>query len=206
MWHHAGNAIAAHNPWAASGRIRMRVTGKKTVFEGRFLRIVEKRVITGDGQSRVWEAVERTNTHGSGAVVIIAVTKDGELLFEKNWRAAIEGHIIQFPAGLTDIRGETDVEAARRELREETGYAAKQLIPVLLSPLSAALTNTGAMHFFAPDVEFVGRTAAEDAEEIEVIRVPVAKAGEFLLNLPEGVELDLRVPGILWVLREMGLL
>jgi len=184
----------------------MRVTGKKTAYEGRFLRIVEKSVVTADGRDRVWEAVERTNTHGSGAVVIIAVTKDGELLFEKNWRAAIEGHIIQFPAGLTDIRGESEEDAARRELREETGYEARDLIPVLLSPLSAALTSTGAMHYFAPDVEFVGRIVAEDTEEIEVVKVPVHQAGQFLLNLPEGVELDLRVPGILWVLQQKGLI
>ena len=37
-------------------------------------------------------------------------------------------------------------------------------------------------------------------------RVPVARADEFMLNLPEGVELDLRVPGILWFMRQRGLI
>jgi ADP-ribose pyrophosphatase len=184
----------------------MRVTGRKTIFEGRFVRVVDKSVTTDSGKHRVWEAVERTNIHGGGAVVIIALTKDGELLFEKNWRAAIEGHIVQFPAGLTDIAGESEEDAAKRELLEETGYKARTVIPVLSSPLSAALTSTSAMHYFAPDVEFVGRAASDDSEEIEVIKVPADKAGEFLLNLPEDVALDLRVPGILWVLREKGLL
>jgi hypothetical protein len=41
---------------------------------------------------------------------------------------------------------------------------------------------------------------------IEVIRVPQGRVDEFLLNLPDGVELDLRVPGILWVLKQKGLL
>jgi len=184
----------------------MRVTGKKAVFEGRFVRVVEKNVITKDGHHRVWEAVERTNVHGSGAVVIVALTKDGELLFEKNWRAAIESYVIQFPAGLTDIRGETEEEAARRELLEETGYVAGEVIPLMLSPLSAALTGTRAMHFFAPDVEWAGSAASEDIEEIEVLKVPLDRADEFMLNLPEGVELDLRVPGILWFMRMKGLI
>ena len=184
----------------------MRVTGKKTVFEGQYLRIVEKVVNGKDGENRAWEAIERTNVHGSGAVVIIALTKDGDLLFEKNWRAPIESWVVQFPAGLTDLEGEGEEEAARRELLEETGYAATELVPVFLSPLSAALTSTRAMHFFAPDVEFVGRPVGKGIEEIEVVKVPVGKADEFMLNLPEGVELDLRVPGILWLLRKKGLI
>lgn len=184
----------------------MKVTGKRTVYEGRYLRIVEKTVITRDGTTHPWEAVERTNVHGSGAVVIVAVTKDGELLFEKNWRSALESFVIQFPAGLTDVDGESEEDAARRELLEETGYAATELIPVLSSPLSAALTSTRAMHFFAPDVVFVGRPASEDIEGIEVVKVPVGKADEFMFNLPQGVELDLRVPGILCALKQKGLI
>jgi ADP-ribose pyrophosphatase len=184
----------------------MKVTGKRTVFEGQYLRVVEKAVDSGDGTDRAWETVERTNVHGSGAVVIIALTKDGDLVFEKNWRAGTESCVIQFPAGLTDLEGETEEEAARRELLEETGYAATELIPVFLSPLSAALTGTRAMHFFAPDVEFVGKPAGKDIEEIEVLKVPVDEADEFMLGLPEGVELDLRVPGILWLLRKKGLI
>jgi len=184
----------------------MRVTGKRTIAEGKFLRIVEKDVSGGDGRDGKWETVERTNVHGSGAVVIIALTKDGELLFEKNWRAPIESHIVQFPAGLTDLAGESEEDAARRELIEETGYAATELIPVFLSPLSAAVTGTKAMHYFAPNVEFVGRPVNKDIEEIEVVKVPADKADEFMLNLPEGVELDLRVPGILWMMKAKGLI
>ncbi len=184
----------------------MRVTGRKTVFEGRYLRIVEKSLVTKSGNMRTWETLERTNVHGSGAVVIIGVTKDGCLLFERNWRSAIESFVIQFPAGLTDLAGESEEDAARRELLEETGYAATTVVPLMLSPLSAALTPTRAMHFFAPDVEYVGKPDGEDAEEIEVVKVPVAEADRFMLNLPAGVELDLRVPGILWFMRQKGLL
>lgn len=184
----------------------MRVTDRRTAYEGRFVRVVEKHIEGADGARGVWEAIERTNIHGSGAVVIVARTKDGQLLFEKNWRAGTESRVIQFPAGLTDLKGESEEDAARRELLEETGYAAAQLIPVFLSPLSAALTGTRAMHYFAPDVEFVGKPTGKDIEEIEVLKVPAGEADEFMLNLPDGEELDLQVPGILWVLRMKGLI
>lgn len=184
----------------------MKVNARKILFEGRFVRVVEKHVSGPDGAPHVWEIVERTNVHGSGAVVIIARTTDGELLFERNWRAGTESFVIQFPAGLTDLHGESEEAAARRELLEETGYAARELIPVFLSPLSSALTGTRAMHFFAPNAERAGEADAMDPEEIELLKVPVGRVDEFLLNLPEGVELDLQVPGILWLLRQKGLL
>ena len=184
----------------------MKVTSRNTVYEGRFVRVVEKTLVRADGRRGIWESVERTNIHGSGAVVIIALTRHGELLFEKNWRAGSESYVVQFPAGLTDLSGESEEDAARRELLEETGYAATELTPVFLSPLSAALSNTRAMHFFAPQVDYVGRPSISDIEEIEVLRVPAEEADDFMQRLPDGVELDLQVPGILWLLRQKGLL
>lgn len=184
----------------------MKVTSRSTLFEGRFVRVVEKDVTGPHGARHMWETVERTNVHGSGAVVIVARTIDDCLLFEKNWRAGTESFVVQFPAGLTDLNGESEEETARRELLEETGYAAGEIIPVFLSPLSSALTGTRAMHFFAPHAELVGEAAAKDPEEIDVLKVPVRQVDEFLLSLPDGVELDLQVPGILWLLRRKGLL
>ena len=184
----------------------MEITNKKVVFEGRYLRLVEKAVVNKHGENFFWETIERKNIHGWGGVVIVALTKDRELIFEKNWRAPLESFVIQFPAGLTDIPGENEEQAARRELLEETGYEAKKLVPVISSPLSPALTTTRATHFFAPDVEFTGKTRDEGTEDIKVLKVPVEQVDNFLLNLPAGVELDLRVPGILWVLKKKRLI
>jgi len=184
----------------------MKITSKNTAYEGRYLRIVEKQVTTSNGNSGTWESVERTNTEGRGAVIIIAVTGEGELILEKNWRAPIESYVIQFPAGLTDIPGEDEAEAARRELLEETGYLAKELIPIMSVPLAPAMAATHAMHYYAPAVEYSGQPTGKDIEEIEVVKVKVKHAADYLLNLPGGVELDLRVPGILWVMQQRKLI
>ena len=184
----------------------MEITKREIAFEGKHLRLMKKYSVTKEGQEHIWETVERTDTYNRGAVVIVPVTKNGELILERNWRAPIESFVIQFPAGLTDIQGESEEETAKRELLEETGYVAGELIPIILAPLSPALTPTEANHYFAPDAEFVGKENKEATEEIEVITVPIKEARKFLLNLPDDTKLDLRVPGILWVLEAKGII
>jgi ADP-ribose pyrophosphatase len=184
----------------------MKITKKVPVYQGKFIRVVNKYFLTDTGQEGVWETVERTNIYDRGAVVIIAVTKDKEMLFERNWRAPSESWVIQFPAGLTDVKGESEQETARRELLEETGYQADKLIPVIASPLSPDLTPTVAMHFFAPDVEFTAPPRRDLSEKIEVIKVPLDKVAEFLLKLPPDTSLDLRVTGALWVMGKQRLI
>jgi len=175
------------------------------VFDGNYLGVVRKYFTIDTGQECFWETVERKNIYNGGAVVIVALTKKRELILERNWRVPIESFVIQFPAGLTDKKGESEEEAARRELLEETGYRAEKLIPIITVPLCPALASTRATHFFAPDVEFTGNKKRDAAEEIEVIKVPLEELDHFLFNLPEGTELDLRVPGVLCFLEKQKL-
>jgi 8-oxo-dGTP pyrophosphatase MutT (NUDIX family) len=185
--------------------IEVKIIKKETVFEGEYLKFVRKHFKTDRGEG-IWETIERKNIYNKGAVVIVALTKERELILERNWRAPLESFVIQFPAGLIDKEGESEEEVARRELLEETGYKAQKLIPVIPVPLCPALIPTRATHFFAPEVEFIGKESEEITEEIEVLKVPVERVDDFLLNLPKETELDLRVPGILWILQRKKLI
>jgi ADP-ribose pyrophosphatase len=184
----------------------MRIAKKEIAFEGNHLRIVKKYFETDEGEEGIWETVERTNVYNNGAVVVVALTKKGEVILERNWRVPLESFVLQFPAGLVDREKESAEETAQRELLEETGYMAKRLIPVIQTPLSPDLTTTEAKHFFAPDVEFVGQGRKDAADKIEVLKVSVKQLSEFLLNLPQDTKLDLRVPGILWILEKRKLI
>ncbi len=184
----------------------MRITKRELAFEGDHLRLVNKHFQTDAGKKGIWETVERKNIHNRGAVVVIALTKNQEVILERNWRAPIESYIIQFPAGLTDVAGESEQETAKRELLEETGYLARELIPIMVSPLSPTLTPTEGSHFLAREVDYIGGQRADTAEEIEVLTVPVSELGQFLLNPPRNTVLDLRVPGILWILEKKKLI
>jgi len=181
---------------------KLEVTRREVLFTGQYLSIIKKYFQTEKGEY-FWETVERTRSKGD-AVVIIPITGDGELILERNWRAASEQFVIQFPAGLNDKTGETEEEVARRELLEETGYLARELIPILRAPESPALISTGLSHYLAPGVVWIGCTNPDFAENIEVIKIPLNKVKDYLLNLPPDTCIDLRVPGILWFLEKSG--
>lgn len=55
-------------------------------------------------------------------------------------------------------------------------------------------------------MQLVGEGSTEITEQIEVLKVPITTLDDFLLNLPSNTELDLRVPGILWVLERKKLI
>ncbi len=167
---------------------------------------MKKHFRTEAGEEGTWETVEKKNISDIGAVVVVALTKNREVILERNWRVPIESFVIQFPAGLRDILGENEEETAKRELLEETGYLAKDLIPIMVTPENPVITPTKVSHFFAPNAEYVGKVEKHAGEEIEVLKIPIEKLSDFLLNLPSETMLDLRVPGILWVLERGNLM
>ena len=54
----------------------------------------------------------------------------------------------------------------------------------MLAPEDPVLTPTKVSHFFAPNAEYVGKEEKHAGEEIEVLKIPINKIGNFLLNLP----------------------
>ena len=184
----------------------MEIIDKEIIFDGEYIRVERKTTITKSNETIVWETVDRKNLHRFGASMIVALTDKQELILEKQWRAPTETFIIQFPGGLSDIKGESEEETAARELREETGYIAKNLIPIIYSPAFPSMTSIRDRYFFASEAEYVGKDNVDYAEEIEVITVPKDNLYKFLSGLPSDTEFDLRVPGIIWLLEKQNYL
>lgn len=70
---------------------------------------------------------ERDVVRHPGAVAAVPLHADGTITLVRQFRAALDGHLLELPAGLRDIEGEPDERTAERELIEEAGLAPDRL-------------------------------------------------------------------------------
>ncbi|BDU50440.1 NUDIX hydrolase [Haliovirga abyssi] len=116
----------------------------------------------------------------SGAVAVLAVTKENKVILVKQYRAGADKYLIEVPAGLID-EGETPEEAAIRELEEEGGYKAKKLKKLTEFYTTPGFTNEIIYVFEAFDLEKTEQNLDHD-EYIDVIEYPIEKVDELDLK------------------------
>lgn len=166
---------------------------KQTLYEGEWLRLV---------RIGHWESCERT--HGQGmAVIVIAVTPADEVLFVEQYRIPLGARTIEMPAGLVgdDHAEDTLVDAARRELIEETGWSPGRVDVLLIGPTSSGMSNERIAFVRARDLVRVGEGGGVDSENITVHAVPRADVPAWLMGKQaEGFELDLKLWAGLWMI------
>ncbi len=113
------------------------VIGSEDIYDGAIINVEKQTVELPDGQTSFREIV-----HHSGAVGILALTKDNKIVLEKQWRAPAKKVTIEIPAGKVDSRDSNFHDAVIRELNEEIRYVPKQsknymdFIHQLASPMS----------------------------------------------------------------------
>ena len=172
---------------------------KKTLFEGRFIRLMDD-----DG----WEFADRV---GSAGVVCIFAIDTGHIILIEEFRSAIQAPVISVPAGLIDLaeagmRQETAIEAGLRELREETGYTARRIEEVATGPVSAGMTTERVTFFLAQDL-LPGEQMLDHGEYIRLHRVPLEHLHAFLGECSaRGAEIDVKIFAGLYFAAVRGLL
>ncbi len=172
------------------------VTGGHEVFAGRLLRVRVDEVRLPSGRTSTREVVEHR-----GAVAIVPVTADGQVLLVRQYRHAAGETLLELPAG-TREPGEDPAETARRELAEEIGYAAGTLTE-LVTYLSSAGYSTERITLFRADGCTPIEGAAVDAtdEGIELVPVPLAEVPALLAPGDGRVGDAKTLIGLLWLLR-----
>ena len=103
---------------------------------------------------------------------VIPLTEERRVVMVRQYRFGIEGFTLEIPGGMCD-RGETPEAAARRELREETGFEARDLVPLgWVHPNPAVQTNR-CHTFLALGARPAGPQQPDEDESLEVSTVPL---------------------------------
>lgn len=165
------------------------------VFEGCLLKVKCDTVRLPNGRTAIREHVVHP-----GAVMIIPVLDSGEIVMERQHRYPLNCDFIEFPAGKLDA-GEAPLDSAKRELREETGYAASQWEFLASIHVAIAYSNERIDLYLAQGLSHHGSELDPD-EFLEILHVPVAQALEWLA---EGKITDAKtVVGLLMLQRRLN--
>jgi ADP-ribose pyrophosphatase len=158
-----------------------------TLHTGKFLALIK------EGH---WEYVDRVNA--SGAALILAVTEEQKILLVEQDRIPVHARTIELPAGIIgDEPGnanESRAAAARRELLEETGYAAEHIEQVTSGPSCSGITSERVTLFRASGLRRAGKGGGVENEDITVHEIPLVEVAAWLERKAQtGVLIDPKV-------------
>ena len=135
---------------------------------------------------------DRSRSQGSGLlhdfhvletgdwVNVVPLTSDRRVVMVRQFRHGIRDVTLEVPAGLIDESDATPAEAALRELREETGYAARRIAPLGVVHPNPAIMNNRCHMFVAYDSEPVGEPQWDSTEELAVEVLPLDQVPELI--------------------------
>jgi len=179
--------------------------GKETAWEGKFIRTVLLEYKDKKGSNRKWEAVERVNC--DGIVAIIPVTTEGDLLLIRQFRPTLDCFVVELPAGLND-KGEDLLNAAKRELIEETGYMSDDFEFLAEGPISIGLSTEMLTVYLAGNCRPAPRELREkypidETEDIELIKISLSLAYETIeAYRKKGDLVDIKIYGFIELARQ----
>ena len=155
----------------------------ETLFEGKVLTLQKDTVSLPNGKEALREVIRH-----KGAVCVIAYNdKDETVVTVKQYRYAQEEVLLEIPAGKLDFTGEDPLDAAKRELSEETGYTAAKWVPLGLYYGSPAILDEK-IHMFAAFDLAKGETHPDEDEFLQICHLPLKEAKEAVLRaeIPDG--------------------
>ena len=117
---------------------------------------------------------------GHDAVAILPILDDGRIIIERQYRHPLERYLYEIPAGHID-EGETPMQAARRELEEETGYYPKKL-KRMFGIFEAPGSFTQFLHVFLAENLEQKKISRETDEVITTIKVSLEKAQHMIMH------------------------
>jgi ADP-ribose pyrophosphatase len=151
------------------------VLSSEPVYEGRVIALRRDTVAMPGGGDSIREVV-----HHPGAVAVVALDADGDVVLLRQYRHPVGRHLWELPAGLRDEDGEPPLETAKRELAEEVQLAADRWSLLLSVNNSPGFSDELVHIFLAEGLSDVDRpdgfTVEHEEADMTVARVPLAEA------------------------------
>ena len=144
------------------------------VYQCKIFSVYEAQVPLPNGRTVKQSFVDHKPT-----VAVVAVNKEKELLLIRQFRAAVNNHLLEIPAGSMDKDQESPLVCAQRELAEETGFKAKNMIKIYEGYLLPGYCNEYMYFFLAYDLVY-DPLAPDDDEFIEVLPTSFDRARDLL--------------------------
>ena len=147
----------------------------KSVFDGRLLHVFEDTVRMPDGALKTREYIRHR-----GAACVLPLTEAGEVYLVHQFRYPFHAVLTELPAGKVDA-GETHLEAAKRELKEETGLLADEWIDLGGLYTSVAYSDEYIGMFLARGLHQDEQTP-DEGEFLTVEKKPLSEVIEVVMN------------------------
>jgi len=178
---------------ARSARKKAQILSSRESYHGPLFRVTTDEVLEPTGIR-----VRRDVVRHSGSVVVLAVD-DGlrgpRILLEKQYRHAAGRFLYEIPAGRID-EGESELQAAKRELEEETGYSARSWKRILRFWASPGFVAEAMSLYLARGLK-LGHARPEADEIIEIALVPLSQAVAMVMR--SEIHDAKTIAGILWL-------
>ena len=150
------------------GHLREHQLESRWVYQGNFLQVKQDRIALPDGR----EATREYIVH-PGAVMIVPLLEQGQVLLERQYRYPMQRVMLEFPAGKLDA-GEAPLRCAQRELLEETGYRAREWAYAGVLHNAIAYSDEGIHIFFARGLS-AGQRQLDEGEFLDIVQCSEAQ-------------------------------
>ena len=149
---------------------------REVIYEGKVVNLVKDTVTLPSGADAIREVILHV-----GAVAVLAVTDEGKIVMERQFRYPFGQILGEIPAGKLDKDEYDRLEAVKRELREETGYTAEKYTFIgEYYPSPAILSES--IHMYIAEGLQKGEQDLDEDEFLDVVKVPFDEVVSMILD------------------------
>lgn len=146
--------------------------GETVLHQGFRIQVAVAKYRTPDGS-----VVERDVVHHPGAVAVVPLHEDGTVTLVSQFRTALDADLLELPAGVRDVAGESEAATANRELTEEVGLHAERLDHLITFHNSPGFCDEAVWVFLGTGLTHVPHHREGPEEEAMVVqRMPLDDA------------------------------